>query len=95
MKNICTCKVVVFSLNFFSLIVIKCFVFIHKFSFFLLVSSQKRSHKYSVVLNCERYIFDFAILNHTLKSLLSPAYCRCLGTEDVIGELGGKNEKIS
>lgn len=34
MKNICTCKVVVFSLGFFSLIVIKCFVFIHKFMFF-------------------------------------------------------------
>lgn len=34
MKNICTCKVVVFSLGFFSLIVIKCFVFIHKFIFF-------------------------------------------------------------
>lgn len=34
MKNICTCKVVVFSLGFFSLIVIKCFVFIHKFNLF-------------------------------------------------------------
>lgn len=72
MKNICNCKVVVFSLGFFSLIVIKVFCFYtrHCFCFFVSLNSVERitifwifvSHCL-VWLNCKLIVLTiFALL---------------------------------